>query len=550
MREERIAPRRAAARGLAVLLGVTLFASGAATVLGAEPAREPVRLSSLPQEATPATPRVGEGGIRLTLEEATVMALRRNLGLAVERFNRAEAQQGIFQSQGIYDLLATADLQHVDSEPASVTPLEAITFQQQTFNLGLSQLFASGGSVTFGFDNQRQQTNILFLDLVDTAFDSSATFSLLQPLLRGLGRLATERTILLARASSDISAEFFEQQVAFTIQLVENAYWGLVEAREQLKVAEESLGLARELHDMNRIRVDVGTLAPLEMVQSEVGIATREEEIIRAQAAVGDAADSLRRLINVEEGDLWSLEIVPETSPEIEHVTVDVGAAMATARQERPELAQQRLAVRTQEIESAYFRNQRRPRLDVTASYGYGGVGGDQLIRDPATGDIVGRIPGGYSDAVDQISKLDFPVWTLGLNFALPLQNRAARAQSTIADLELEEARTSLKDLEQLVLTEVRTAARAVDTAAKQIDSARVSRTLAEKNLDAERKRYENGMSTSFQVLEIQEDLSGARSRQVSAVATYRRALVEYYRAIGQLLEQNGVELMDEAAAE
>jgi outer membrane protein TolC len=546
MREERSAPRRPAIRGLAALLAATLFAGGPA----APSAAETVEVSILPQEASPAALRVTDGAIRLTLEEAILMALRRNLGLAVERYNRAEAEQGIFQNQGIYDLLATADLLHIDADPAAVSAVEAITFERDTFNLGLSRLLPSGATVDFGFDNTREATSILSLDLDETAFDATATFSLRQPLLRGLGRLATERGILLARVARDTSAEFFEQQVASTIQQVENAYWGLVEARAQLDVAEESLGLARDLHEMNRIRVDVGTLAPLEMVQSEVGIATREEEIIRAQAAVGDAGDSLRRLINVEEGDLWGLAIVPETGPEIEHPTVDVAAAMATARRERPELEQQRLAVRTREIESAYFRNQRRPRLDVTASYGQSGVGGQQLIRDPATGDIIDRIPGGYGDALDQITGLDFPAWTLGLNFAVPLQNRAARAQSTIADLELAEARTALKELEQLVLTEVRTSARAVDTAAKQIDSARVSRTLAERNLDAERKRYENGMSTSFQVLEIQEDLSAARSREVSAVAAYRRALVEYYRSIGQLLDQSGVELAEEAAAE
>jgi outer membrane protein TolC len=546
MREERSAPRRSAIRGLAALLAATLFAGGPA----APSAAETVEVSILPQEASPAALRVTDGAIRLTLEEAILMALRRNLGLAVERYNRAEAEQGIFQNQGIYDLLATADLLHIDADPAAVSAVEAITFERDTFNLGLSRLLPSGATVDFGFDNTREATSILSLDLDETAFDATATFSLRQPLLRGLGRLATERGILLARVARDTSAEFFEQQVASTIQQVENAYWGLVEARAQLDVAEESLGLARDLHEMNRIRVDVGTLAPLEMVQSEVGIATREEEIIRAQAAVGDAGDSLRRLINVEEGDLWGLAIVPETGPEIEHPTVDVAAAMATARRERPELEQQRLAVRTREIESAYFRNQRRPRLDVTASYGQSGVGGQQLIRDPATGDIIDRIPGGYGDALDQITGLDFPAWTLGLNFAVPLQNRAARAQSTIADLELAEARTALKELEQLVLTEVRTSARAVDTAAKQIDSARVSRTLAERNLDAERKRYENGMSTSFQVLEIQEDLSAARSREVSAVAAYRRALVEYYRSIGQLLDQSGVELAEEAAQE
>jgi outer membrane protein TolC len=285
------------------------------------------------------------------------------------------------------------------------------------------------------------------------------------------------------------------------------------------------------------------------MVQSEVGIATREEEIIRNQAAVGDAADRLRRLLNVEQGEVWEAEIVPATDPAMERITIDVPQALSTALAERPELERQRLTVRTEEIDTQYFRSQQRPRLDLNASYGYGGTGGVQIVeRHPVTGAPLATLPGGYGDALDQITALDFPEWTFGLTFAFPLQNRTARAQTTIAQLETERARAALEDLEQLVRTEVRTAARAVDTAAKQIDSARVSRQLAEKNLDAERKRYENGMSTSFQVLEIQEDLTAARSREVSAVAAYRRALTEYHRATGRLLEATGVEIADVTA--
>jgi outer membrane protein TolC len=355
---------------------------------------------------------------------------------------------------------------------------------------------------------------------------------------------------MVARKNSEVSAEAFELVVTGTLLNVETAYWDLVETREQLTVAEEGLGLARELHDQNRVRVDVGTLAPLELVQSEVGIATREEEIIRAQSAIGNAEDQLKRLLNVEAKELWGLPVVPLTAPETERVPLDLEQAIATALAERPEIATQRLILERSEIDSAYFRNQKRPRLDLSARYGYGGVGGDLLLRDPETGEVIGTVPGGFDDALDQISGGDFPGWTLGLLWAFPLQNRTARAQSTIADLEVDKAQAVLDDIDQFITTGVRTAVRAVETAATAIDSARVSRQLAEKNLDAERKRYENGMSTSFQILEIQEDLTAARSREVSAVTEYRRALVEYHRAIGRLLEEHGVALEDPADAQ
>ena len=150
---------------------------------------------------------------------------------------------------------------------------------------------------------------------------------------------------------------------------------------------------------------------------------------------------------------------------------------------------------------------------------------------------------GSYSDAYDQVVDRDFEEWRVQLQFSYPLQNRQRREQKVIADLAVEQEMAVLQDLRTQIITEVRTAARAVETAAKQIDSAKVSRQLEEKNLDAERKRYENGMSSSFRVLQIQEDLTQARSREVTAVTTYRTALARYYRSIGRLLEQKGVEL-------
>lgn len=496
----------------------------------------------------PAELRIEGDVIRLPLEQAVELALRRNLGLVVERFSREQARQGIFQNLGIYDLLAAADVRHTDSRIPTASSLEASQFEEDRADLSLTQLLPSGAVASFAWNNRRTESNSQFA-AINPSYRSSPTFSLTQPLLRDFGRLTTERNLMIARTNDSISRETFETQVATTIQQTENAYWDLVEAREQLKVAEESLALTRELHDQNRIRVEVGTLAPLELVQSEAGIATREEEIIRSRSRVGDAEDELRRLLALDQGELWSKSIDPETSPEREPLTLELEESIAAALRERPELNSQRLVIETARIESEYFRGQRKPQLDAIASYGWGGVGGTLLV-DPVTGQPLARpLAGGFGDALDQIRGLDFPSWSVGLTFSMPIQNRAARAQSTIADLELEQSQATLKDLEQTVITEVRRAARAVETAREVIVSAAVSSRLAEKNLEAERKRYENGMSTSFQILEIQEDLTAARSREVTAVTGYRRALAEFYRAIGRLLEENGVALDDEPAA-
>jgi outer membrane protein TolC len=288
----------------------------------------------------------------------------------------------------------------------------------------------------------------------------------------------------------------------------------------------------------------VGTLPPLDLVLSEATIASRQVDIINARTAVGNASDQLRLLLNIEQGPVWEAEIVAETDARTSSIEPDLAEAIKRALAERPELARQRLDVERLQIEARFARNQVLPLLNLGLSYGYRGLGGDVILRDPETNEVIALIPGGYGDALDQIRDRDFDTWTVSLLFAMPLQNRAAKAAAASAGLEADQGAAQLTQLQQQVVTEVRAAVRQVLAAAEGIRSAEASRRLQEKNLQAEQKRYENGMSTSFQVTQIQEDLTQARSVEVTAIASYRRALTEYYRAIGQLLEQTGVELI------
>ncbi len=488
----------------------------------------------------------GENGILLSLEDAVAVALRQNLTIAVQRLEHNRARFGVVQSLGVYDLRAGGTGVAFDETTATGSQLEASSLERQNLNVNLSQLFPTGGDLSLFWNNQRFASDNQF-QTINPQFDSDLGLSLTQPLLRDFGRLPTERFIRLAQVDNRLSAQEFERQVALTVRDVETAYWNLVGAREQLVVAEESLGLARELHERNRIQVEVGTLAPLEMVSSEAAIAVREEEIIRAQAAVEDAADLLRRLLNLPAGELWELPIEPRTDPETAHVELDLEEAIETAYQNRWELHQQQLVIQREGLEEAFFSNQMRPTLDLVLRYNYSGTGGDLLLRDPVTGEPTGQIlPGGFDDALDQLSGRDFDTLSATVTFGVPLQNRAARAQRNAARLAVQREETELADLRSFIAAEVRTAKRAVDTAAKQIEAARASRQFQERSLDAERKRYENGMSTSFRINEIQEDLTEARSREVNAVTTYRRALADFYLATGRLLEQKGIEIADQ----
>jgi outer membrane protein TolC len=531
----------------AVLLVAGLFLLGPAT------AQEVVR--SQPGALAPAPEfEVREGQLQLSLEDAIIAALRRNLGLQVQRIRREQAFETIQAARGIFDFNLGFDTGVFEETSPAASALEGADIRQsegQNFDLRLDQLIGTGGTLSFDFNNLRTETNSIFSS-INPSYNVGTDLLFRQPLLAGFGSTVTKRNIYIARNVSLISQEALEQTVITTIESVEAAYWDLVEGQEQLRVSLESLELAKELHEMNRIQVEVGTLAPLELVQSEVGVATREEEVLRAETLAEDAADRLRQVLNLELEALWTTPILPTTDPETERITIDVDRAIDIALAERSELREQGLVIANLEIDRQVSRNLVKPRLDLDLRYGFNGLGGDVNIGgggpfDPRPPEIV---PGGYSDAFEQIIDAEFEGWAAGLLFAYPIQNRAARAQLTIAELAVEEGQTVLDDLQLGILTEVRRSARAVEAAAEAIDLARKSTDLAERNLDAEQKRYENGLSTSFNVLEIQEDLTQARSREVTSIAAYRRALVLYYRSIGSLLDENGVVLEDSTAQE
>jgi outer membrane protein TolC len=487
--------------------------------------------------------QVTDGAIQLSLNDAVELALRRNLGLVIERFTRTQARLGIEQALGVYDPLASIDFQanDISRPPSSINNPTDSNFQQAT--LGLSQFLPSGGQLSVGWQTSRSETDVNSqFAFVNPTYSSGLNFSFTQPLLRDFGRGIFERQLLIAQSQNAGSVQEFTRQVQATLQQVINAYWNLVEAREQLTVARESLALAKELHERNRIQVEVGTMAPLELVQSEANIATNEEQIISAQTVVGNSEDELRRLLNLPQGPLWETEIRPETNPEIEAPPTDVAAAISTALASRPEVQAQQQIVEQARINAAYYRNQTLPSLDLSLNYGLNGNNGVTVLNDQGTPVIS---TGSFSDSIDQVFGVDYDGWSAQLTFGYPIGNRGARAARAIADLNLESTQTALEQIQQQITTQVRQAARQVDSAAKQIEAARASVRFQERSLDAEKKRYENGMSSSFEITRIQQDLTSARSRQVTAVIAYRTALTQLQQATGQLLPTYSIAIDD-----
>ena len=483
-----------------------------------------------PPPAEPPAFDIKDNAIQLSVERAVEIALQRNLAIVIQRYVHVESLLTVTQNLGIYDLNLQGSASALSNANAVVDPTTFTqTGQSDALGFTLLQRLPTGGTVSAGWENTYSpggvtQTGLRF----PGSYGSGLTFGYTQPLLGGAGQLANERNIRIAQTNSQISRGDFRLQVTTITQAVVNAYWNLVNAREQLGVAQESLKLAQDLNARNKVEVEVGTLAPLGMTQSEAAIATREGAIIQTTSAVGDAEDVLRQLLNIPSGPLWQTPIVPTSDPNVANkVAINVDEALRSAYGQRPELQTDQLQLAQARSDADYFHSLLRPTLGLTVRYGYNGTGL------------------GITDAFSQITGLEFRSWSASLQFAYPIQNRSARAQSAIANIDVDRFQALYDQEHKIVETEVRRAARAVTTAVKAIDAARIAREFQEKNLDAERKRYENGLSTAFEITTIQDQLTQARSAEVTATVNYRTAVAEYYRATGGLIDEEGFTIDD-----
>ena len=492
--------------------------------------------------------QLGAAELKLSLKDATALALEHNINLEVSRLGLAGAEQGFRATTGIFDFLLNAEAGVSYSESPATNELvgAAVALQRgRKFDLFLSKAIPTGGSFALGWTNTRSSTNSTFYFL-NPAYNSGLTLSLSQSLLRGFGTDVTRAQIEVARRSKDISRVQFEQVVISTVQAVESAYWNHIYAIDNLKVKQHSLKLAQDLLDQTRTRVRIGTSAPIDIVQSEATVASREVDIIVAENQVENAADLLKDLMGFENPEDWKSRIVPTDSLEATTTSANLDQSIAEALQRRPDLRERELETEINQINVLSARNAVLPQLNLGVNYGFAGVGGTQTIVDPDTGQVIGTIAGGWDDALSQISKRDFNQWSAGLSFSYPLGNTTARATLAERRFALASAKQNTALTQQRIILEVRDAVRGLDASAKAIAAAVKSRELAERNLDAEQKKFANGMSTAFQVVKIQDDLASAQAAELQARVYYRQAEAVYRTAVGSLLDSIGVAITDE----
>ena len=488
-------------------------------------------------QTRPTVPITAPGpNIELTLDEATARALERNLDLAVERLNPMIQDTNLERIHAVYRPTVTSQVGHLARVQPPTSQLNGGTIVQNdtsTYNAGINQALKwGGGDFAFTFNNNKQVTSNVFANFNPT-FNNSFSATLSQPLLRDFRIDGTRQQLKVTLINREISDVQLRGTLATTVANVRNAYWELVFSMQAVDVAKGSLDLAEKLVQDNKARVEVGTMAPLDVVQSDAEAATRRQAVAQAEAARGTAEIALKRLIvNGTDDPVWRATITPVDRPEFRSEPLDVETAVRKALVSRTDLEQARKTLDSNDITMKFLKNQTMPALDAVANYGASGLGGTQFVRN-GTGlgsQIISTIPGGYGNAWRTLTGRDYPTWNFAVNFSYPLGGSQADAVYARSRIQRNQTAAQLKALELQVATDVTNAALIVESSLKSYEAATVARSLAETRLSAEQSRFEVGLSTNFFVVQAQRDLATAQNSELRALLNYRKAVVDYGR--------------------
>lgn len=487
--------------------------------------------------------------LKLSLGEALRIALENNLDLVIARKNPSISEQNVIIAESVFDSDVEAhgryNPQDTDTTYGGAGAPPDTTSSVDLWNVGASW----GQKVTFGADYRlsynytetdpsptlRVDPDLGITSVSDNLFKGSTlAFEYNMPLLKGFGREVNTRDIVLASNDLQISRGELTLAAQTKMKQVEDAYWDLLAFHAAVKVANESLTLAHDLLTLNQKKVDVGTLAPIEIVQAESGVASREEGVIVAQQGVGDAEDILRSLLAFPKDDpRWNATIVATDRPTFEARSVDLNRALELALQNRPELERRRLELESSRLSERVAEKGVRHRLDLSLAATQSD--NDSDIRSA----IVGG-PGGATVLTQTDQGFD---WSVAVVYGYPIGNRAAKANYAVAELTRQQSEVNMAAQEQDIRVDVRAAVRNVESGVKRVQAAQAATVLQRKTLEAEQKKFENGMSTSFEVLRIQTDLSNAQLAEIRAVLDYNKALADLERAQGTLLGARGLVL-------
>ena len=444
------------------------------------------------------------------------------------------------------------------------TGTNALVLRNDVVQFGIQQGFITGTTVSLGYNNSRLQTNAGRSDF-NPSMTGSVSLNFTQHLLQGFGIAVNNRNIRIAKNNQRVSDLAFKQQVITTVSAIIGAYWDLVSFNENVKVKQQAMALNQKLYNDNKKQVEIGTLAPIEIVRAEAELASSQQALTQAETQLLQQETLLKNALSrtgVASPSVADARIVPTdriSVPAVEPVE-PVQDLIAKALENRPEVAQTRIQIDNTKIGLKGTRAELQPSLDLVASLQNNGLAGQvnalpippvqgqpagaTLVRDPNS--VNPFFLGGYSAVLGQLFRRNFPDYSIGFQLNVPLRNRAAKADMVLDQLNLRQQEIRQQQQTNQVRVDVRNALTAVQQASAAYQAAVKARVLQEQTLDAEQKKYTLGASTIFFVIQAQRDLTQAQSNEVAAESAYAKARVQLNMATGQTLEANNV-LIDEA---
>ena len=488
---------------------------------------------------------VAGGKLRLSLDDAIQLTLKNNTNVRINQLDHENSQFAIKRAYAPFDPLFTTSYSANRSTSPTISQLEGgtiVSSLNQQSQSSYSQSYQTGTRTTINFNSSRSVSSNSFLT-VNPSISSSMSFLVSQPLMRNRGLYPNRAPIVIAQRSQQQSRANFEVQVSDSVQRAIDQYWGVVQARENLAVLRKSLELSEATYARNKRELELGALPPLDIYRSESQVATRRVSVIQAEYSLKQLEDDFRRTVGADLDPYiraLDLDLVQPAEPSGELLTLDSQEALQRALAKRPELESLRLQLQNDDTGVRLAHNSLQPDLNFSVSYNSGGVGGNRFSdtdNDPSTPPVlISR--GGLGNSLEQVGGFDFPGYGFTLRLNLPIRNRSAEADLGSALNSKRRDLYSLRASEQAITLEVRNAVHQLEQAKLSMAAAKIARDLGLKNLEAEQRKYELGVSTIFFVLDAQTQLATAEQGLLQAQVSYQRAVTAVERGTGSLLDR------------
>jgi outer membrane protein len=482
----------------------------------------PVQGQSLTPSLRGQGPRVD-----LTADEAVARAMERNVTLASQRLTPRTFDYALAATWATYRPVLTSQLiTNSQTQLPTVTIEGGDIVNQDTsnWNAGLTKALRwGGGNLAMNWTNNRVSTNRSTATL-NPSFGSAFRAQYTQPLLQNFKIDNTRTSLLTTAIQQDVAELDLQATIASTVAQVRNAYWELAYATLNLEAQRASYDLSTRLVNDNRARVEIGTMAPIDVVQAQAEQATRRQAVVNAEATLRNTELALKRLIVSGTDDpMWGSTINAVDQPVPGSETVDLEGAVRNALANRTDLMSARKNIESANVSLRSLKNQTLPQLNLVTSYQLDGRGGRSLSPDiPITG---------WGNALENIGRADAPTWNVQLNFNYPLGTSQADANKARQEVIIQQNLTQIKATELQIATEITAAVLAVTSSLEAVQAAQVARELSLQRANAAQSKLEVGMATNFEVVQSQRDLADARNQELRELLNYRRALVDLQRA-------------------